>query len=116
MYLKNVFLSGKTKDALAKFQKGYCPVCEMSLFNGEKLETHHILPQRKGGDNSLKNLKLLHKVCHKQVEYLKDSTLRAVWKERGIYYQSEKKDKNLYFFLPGKIRPNPLSGWIVGAV
>lgn len=43
---KNVLLSGETKSALAKLQKGYCPVCDMSLFNGEELGTHHILPQR----------------------------------------------------------------------
>lgn len=28
---KNVFLSGETKSALAKLQKNYCPVCDMSL-------------------------------------------------------------------------------------
>ena len=62
---KNVFLSGQTKSALAKLQKGYCPVCEMILFNGEDLEIHHILLRQKNGDYSLKNLKLLHKLCHK---------------------------------------------------
>lgn len=81
---KNALFSGKTKGALAKLQKGYCPVCCESLFNGEELEVHHILPRRKGGDHSLKNLKLLHKTCHKQVEYSKDINLKAVWKKRGI--------------------------------
>jgi RNA-directed DNA polymerase len=62
---KNVFFSGGTRSALAKLQKGYCPVCDLSLFNDEDLEIHHILPRRENGDHSLKNLKLLHKLCHK---------------------------------------------------
>lgn len=67
-----------TKSALAKLQKGYCPVCEMSLLNGE--------------DHSLKNLKLLHKLCHKQVEYSKDSNLRAAWLKRGILLPEKRKN------------------------
>lgn len=81
---KNVFLSGNTKSALAKLQKGYCPVCKNSLFNGEDLETHHILPKRESGGHSLKNLKLLHKTCHKQVEYSTNNNLKAVWSKEGI--------------------------------
>lgn len=89
---KNVLLSGGTKSALAKLQKGYCPVCEMSLFNGEDLEIHHILPRLEGGDHSLKNLKLLHKLCHKQVEYSKDSNLRATWLKKGILLPEKRKN------------------------
>lgn len=89
---KNVLLSGRTKSALAKLQKGYCPVCGMTLFNGEDLEIHHILPRREGGDHSLKNLKLLHKLCHKQVEYTKDSNLRATWLKKGVLVP--KKENN----------------------
>jgi len=81
---KNALFSGNTKDSVAKFQKGYCPVCEQSLFNGEELEIHHIKPRREGVDHSFKNLKLLHKICHKQVEYSKDSNLKAVWQKKGI--------------------------------
>ena len=86
---RNVFLSGNTKSALAKLQKGYCPVCDVSLFNGEDLEIHHILSRRKGGDHSLKNLKLLHKLSHRQVEYSKNSNLRATWLKKGIILSEE---------------------------
>jgi RNA-directed DNA polymerase len=72
-----VLLSGNTKSILAKIQKGYCPVCNSSLFDGEDLEIHHILPRRKSGGHSLKNLKLLHKSCHKQVEYSTNVNLKA---------------------------------------
>ena len=89
---KNVFLSGGTKSALAKLQKGYCPVCETSLFNGEDLEIHHILPRRESDDHSLKNFKLLHKLCHKQVEYTKDSNLRVTWLKKGILLPEKRKN------------------------
>jgi RNA-directed DNA polymerase len=88
---KNVFLSGETKSALAKLQKNYCPVCDMSLFNSEDLEIHHILPRREGDDHSLKNLKLLHKFCYRQVEYSKDSNLRASWLKKGILLSEKRK-------------------------
>jgi RNA-directed DNA polymerase len=88
---KNVFLSRETKSALAKLQKGYCPVCDMSLFNGEDLEIHHILLRRESDDHSLKNLKLLHKLYHKQVEYSKDGNLRAAWLKKGILFSEKRK-------------------------
>lgn len=81
---KNALLGGNTKGALVKVQKGYCPVCQTSLFNGEELEIHHITLRKDGGNHSYKNLKLLHKLCHRQVEYSKDENLRAAWKKEGI--------------------------------
>lgn len=81
---KSALFSGSAKGALSKLQKGYCPVCDASLFNGEELEIHHIKPRREGGDHSLKNLKLLHKLCHKQVEYSKNDNLKATWREKGL--------------------------------
>lgn len=82
-----MYLSSKSKSALAKIQEGYCPVCETSLFNNEELEVHHILPQNKGGNHSLKNLKLLHKVCHKQVEYSTDNNLKAIWLKKVLLFK-----------------------------
>jgi|ERR687885_968481 5-methylcytosine-specific restriction endonuclease McrA len=38
-----------------------------SLFNGEPIETHHILPVAEGGTDDSENLKHLHSSCHKQV-------------------------------------------------
>jgi RNA-directed DNA polymerase len=81
---KNVCFRGGTKSALAKLQKSYCPICDLSLFNDEDLEIHHILPRQENGDHSLKNLKLLHKLCHQQVEYSKDGNLRAAWLKKDI--------------------------------
>lgn len=65
-------------------QKGVCPVCKQPLLNGESLEVHHVIPSKKGGTTTLKNLKLLHKVCHAQVTKSQDPVLRAVWTTEGI--------------------------------
>lgn len=81
---KNALLTGGSRDALSKLQKGLCPVCGESLFSDEELEIHHIIPRKEGGDHSLRNLVLLHKYCHKQVEYSTNEDLRAAWSEIGV--------------------------------
>lgn len=43
---KNVFFNGGTKNVLAKFQKGYCLSCQISLFNGENLKICYIFFSR----------------------------------------------------------------------
>lgn len=52
---------------LAKKQRGICSVCRGSLFNGENLHVHHILPKAEGGTDHYRNLALLHVTCHQQV-------------------------------------------------
>jgi RNA-directed DNA polymerase len=44
-----------------------CPTCGESLFNGEKVELHHIEPIRRGGKYNLLNIQPLHQMCHQQV-------------------------------------------------
>ena len=51
---------------IAENQKWKCPTCGQPLFNGEEIDTHHIVPVAKGGDNSVENLQHLHRACHKQ--------------------------------------------------
>jgi RNA-directed DNA polymerase len=52
---------------IAQNQNWKCPVCGQPLFNGEEIETHHIVPVSLGGLNDISNLQHLHKPCHKQV-------------------------------------------------
>ena len=52
---------------LAKRQKGKCLVCRDTVFNGEDLHIHHILPKEQGGNDQYRNLALLHVNCHQQV-------------------------------------------------
>ncbi|NEO55838.1 MAG: HNH endonuclease [Okeania sp. SIO3B5] len=42
-------------------------MCGDHLFNGELIETHHIVPVAEGGSDDPENLMHLHKACHKQV-------------------------------------------------
>ncbi|MEO1432849.1 MAG: HNH endonuclease signature motif containing protein [Cyanobacteria bacterium J06633_8] len=46
-----------------------CPTCRESLFNGEELHVHHIIPKSKGGKDTYKNLQLVHLMCHQQIHY-----------------------------------------------
>ena len=66
-YGKKYWAKGSKYEAIAKSQDWKCPVCGDSLFNGELMETHHIVPVAEGGTDDSENLKHLHKACHKQV-------------------------------------------------
>ena len=52
---------------LAEHQRGLCPLCGESLFNGEALQRHHWIPRRRGGADTYDNLALLHYYCHQHV-------------------------------------------------
>ncbi len=51
---------------IAQNQNWKCPTCGEALFNGEEIETHHIVPVAQDGRNDIENLQHLHKACHKQ--------------------------------------------------
>lgn len=62
---------------VAQAQNWKCRVCGESIFNGEKIETHHIVPVAEGGLDDTDNLQHLHTACHKQVHSLKSKLKRA---------------------------------------
>jgi len=66
-YGKKYWAKGSKYEAIAKLQNWKCPVCGDSLFNGEPIETPHIVPVAEGGTDDSENLKHLHSSCHKQV-------------------------------------------------
>jgi RNA-directed DNA polymerase len=55
------------QQKLAHRQKGKCPVCHVSLRNGQDIHVHHRLPRKLKGSNALNNLALVHTFCHQQV-------------------------------------------------
>lgn len=63
---KNKWAKGSKYETVAKQQNWKCPNCGQSLFNGENIETHHIVPVKNGGSNDTENLIHLHSACHKQ--------------------------------------------------
>ena len=66
-YGKKYWAKGSKYESIAKYQIWKCPVCGDSLFNGELMETHHIIPVAQGGSDDTENLQHLHTACHKQV-------------------------------------------------
>jgi RNA-directed DNA polymerase len=52
---------------LARNQEYRCQVCGETLFNGEELERHHVVPRALGGGDSYSNLRLRHLYCHDQI-------------------------------------------------
>ncbi len=49
---------------LAQRQNHVCPVCRETLYNGEQLHKHHIVPRSQGGTDTYTNLAMLHLPCH----------------------------------------------------
>jgi RNA-directed DNA polymerase len=71
---KSYWAKGSKNYLIAQNQKWKCPTCGEALFNGEKIETHHIVPVAQGGLDDLNNLQHLHTPCHKQVHSKTKST------------------------------------------
>jgi RNA-directed DNA polymerase len=65
-YGKSYWERNSRNYKIAENQKWICPICGQPLFNGEEIDTHHIVPVAQGGDNSVENLQHLHRACHKQ--------------------------------------------------
>ncbi len=63
---KTKWAKGSKYEQVAQQQSWKCPNCGQSLFNGEDIETHHIVPVKEGGSDDTENLIHLHSACHKQ--------------------------------------------------
>jgi RNA-directed DNA polymerase len=66
-YGKTYFAKGSKLFNVAERQGWKCPTCGEHLFNGEELETHHVLPVKDGGRDTEENLIHLHKACHHKI-------------------------------------------------
>jgi len=54
---------------ISKNQNHICPVCKDSLYNGEDLHAHHIIPKSQGGKDTYSNLQLVHLMCHQRIHH-----------------------------------------------
>src|SRR5262249_44838078 len=55
-----------TVQSLAHRQWRVCYWCGASLFNGEEIHKHHLIPLAEGGKNDHTNIVLVHLYCHQQ--------------------------------------------------
>jgi RNA-directed DNA polymerase len=69
-YGKSYWARGTKLHQIAENQNWHCPVCGEHLFNGEELQTHHIIPLMVGGSHCAENLKHLHQACHQQLHQM----------------------------------------------
>jgi RNA-directed DNA polymerase len=56
-----------SQRSIAARQRYVCPVCGQSLFTGEELQTHHLVPRAQGGTDAYTNLTLVHYFCHQRL-------------------------------------------------
>ncbi|WP_320408678.1 group II intron reverse transcriptase [Candidatus Williamhamiltonella defendens] len=107
---KQPFIYG-VKVNLYKRQKGYCPLCDQELDNGEQLHVHNIQPKAEGGDNKLANLRLLHANCHRQLHSKKGKMLKSVScvsRMRGNSHVRFLREWALSACLPNQSKPEKL--------
>lgn len=74
-YGKSYWDKNSRNYKIAQNQNWKCPNCGEPLFNGEELDTHHIVPVAEGGREDIENLQHLHRACHKQ-EHSKSKSIR----------------------------------------
>jgi len=70
-------VQARFRSAFYKKFRNICEECGESLYNGESVEMHHIVPRKKGGSWKIENIVPLHEICHKNV------TIRYGKKERA---------------------------------
>jgi RNA-directed DNA polymerase len=89
-----------SKQKLAKRQKGRCPECGESLFNGEELQVHHRLAKSLGGTDVYSNLALVHLLCHQHIHTVTERSMRdcqqyndrdLLAKEKRMHHQPEQE-------------------------
>lgn len=64
---RQIEMDAKFRATVYKKYQHKCPLCEESLYNGESVELHHIIPQKSEGTYKIKNIAPLHELCHWQV-------------------------------------------------
>lgn len=63
---------GSRFDRVASKQNWCCPICAEGIFNDERIHLHHKIPIKEGGNEGIKNLVWLHKICHQQIHSNKE--------------------------------------------
>ena len=91
----NFFFTNKLNRSLATSQDHLCPICNQTLYNGEGLHKHHIIPFKEGGPTSFSNLVLIHQPCHNKnkITYQKDVSSRIKIQDFLLEYRKNHKNR-----------------------
>jgi len=65
-------IQAKFRSALYKKHKHICEECGYNLYNGENVEMHHSIPQKKCVSLKIYNIIPLHEICHKNIKIQED--------------------------------------------
>jgi RNA-directed DNA polymerase len=85
---KQMRSASKFRSIVYKNYDYKCPLCKQELLNGEPIELDHIIPKREGGIYSIKNIRPLHRECHKKVTY-------QVFKQEPVYQSEDLIDEQI---------------------
>ncbi|MGK7892816.1 MAG: group II intron reverse transcriptase/maturase [Xenococcus sp. (in: cyanobacteria)] len=61
----------KRRQKIAKNQNYRCPICGESIFNGEPIHIHHVIPRKDNGTDDISNLTFVHTYCHHKIHHEK---------------------------------------------
>lgn len=73
-----------SKKLVGKITEFNCKVCGLRMFPWDETQIHHKLSKKLGGKDEISNLILLHKECHKQITYSKNTDTLARFKNLDV--------------------------------
>ena len=88
--MKRRTISPKIRLRLFLSTNGHCQSCQAKIHPGQKWEIDHIIPLALGGPDSLENMQILCKICHKFKTTTQDSTTIAKTKRLKIKHLGAK--------------------------
>jgi transcriptional regulator of acetoin/glycerol metabolism len=71
-------------DLLLKKQGYICPLCEVPFALGELFEVDHIISKANGGDDSVKNMRVVHPECHTKRHHPKARRIRNTVRDIAV--------------------------------
>jgi 5-methylcytosine-specific restriction endonuclease McrA len=88
--MKRRTIPPKIRLSLFLSANGHCQSCQAKIHPGQKWELDHIIPLALGGPDSLENMQILCKICHKFKTASQDSAAIAKTKRINLKHLGAK--------------------------